>query len=47
MEIVWIVILLWRFNGRISLEIAWGFIRENMVNQITSNFHTNFTIKSP
>ena len=26
---------LWRFCGKISLEIVWGFHVENIVNQIT------------
>ena len=26
---------LWRFYGKISLDIVWGFVGENMINQIT------------
>ena len=35
MDTVWRVILLWRFCGKICLEIVWGFHGENMVNPIT------------
>ena len=35
METVWEVILLWRFCGKINLEIVWGFHGESMANQIT------------
>ena len=39
MEIVWRqceeCYFLWRFYGKISLEIVLGFHGENMVNQIT------------
>ena len=35
METVWRVIFLWRFYGKISLEIVWSFHGENVVNLIT------------
>ena len=38
MEIVWRQcgeIFLWRFYGKISLKIVWGFHGEHMVNLIT------------
>ena len=35
METVWKVILLWRFYGKVSVEIIEGFHGENMVNLIT------------
>ena len=35
METVRRVILLWRFYGKISLEIVYGFDGENMANQMT------------
>ena len=28
-------VLFWRFYGKISLEIVWGFRGENMINQTT------------
>ena len=46
-ETVWRVILFMRFNGNISLKIAWGFQGEKIVDQITRNLHINFTIRSP
>ena len=35
METKWKVILSWRFYGKISLEIVWEFLGENMVHKIT------------
>ena len=34
MKAVWRVILLWRFYGKVSLDIVWGFHGENMANLI-------------
>ena len=35
MQTVWRVILLWRFYGKVSLDIVRDFHGVNMVNQIT------------
>ena len=32
----------WRFYGRISLEIVWGFLGENMVNKIARQYPYSF-----
>ena len=38
---------LWKFYGKINLDIVWGFHGDSMTNQLPDNLHINFTIKSP